>query len=245
MLNLLKVRSIRVNKHFIINNIFCQMIREKVILFFILSLFISCAPASHRVDEPNNISSDNIYNDGYSQIGIASWYGVEEHGRPTATGERFTMYGYTAAHRTLPMGTIIRITNLENGRDVIVKVNDRGPFVEGRIVDLSHAAAKSIDMIDNGTAKVKVEVISSPGRTNNYFEAMYTVQIGSFSEKQNALNLKKELDTYMNDIRIETIEVGNVNYYRVRVGRFQNKKDAEKINYRLSKYGYDGKVILE
>ena len=93
------------------------------------------------------------------QIGIASYYGKDFHGKPTASGETFDMYGLTAAHRDLKLGTLIRVTNLGNNRSVIARVNDRGPFVEGRILDLSLGAARELDMIARGTAKVKIEIL--------------------------------------------------------------------------------------
>lgn len=94
------------------------------------------------------------------QVGVASYYGREFHGQKTASGERFDMYDLTAAHRTLPFGTRLRVTNLTNGRQVIVRVNDRGPFVKGRIIDLSYAAARELGMIGTGTAWVKIKVLS-------------------------------------------------------------------------------------
>ena len=93
------------------------------------------------------------------QVGISSFYGKEFHGRKTANGEVFDMYAMTAAHRTLPFGTWIRVTNLRNGKRVVVKVNDRGPYVEGRILDLSYEAASRLDMVKYGTEKVKIEVL--------------------------------------------------------------------------------------
>jgi len=94
--------------------------------------------------------------------GVASWYGPNFHGHRTASGEIYNMYDYTAAHKTLPLGTYVRVINLENGKSVIVRINDRGPFKKGRIIDLSYAAAKKIDMIEKGIAKVRLEVISKP-----------------------------------------------------------------------------------
>lgn len=99
---------------------------------------------------------------GYSERGIASWYGDDFHGKATANGECYNMYAFTAAHRTLPLPTIARITNLENNRSVVVKINDRGPFARGRILDLSYAAAQSLGVVRNGTAPVLVEAIGGP-----------------------------------------------------------------------------------
>ncbi len=112
----------------------------------------------------------------YSEKGIASWYGEDFHSKPSANGECYNMYAFTAAHKTLPLPTIARVTNLENGKSVVVKINDRGPFVRGRIIDLSYAAAQSLDMVRYGTAPVQVEAIGGPhhvagGYRGGYYKA--------------------------------------------------------------------------
>lgn len=221
------------------------MNKRTLIILFILPLLFSCAIFSKkRVDRRQEIKS--YPKEGTTRIGIASWYGIEEHGLPTATGERFSKDAFTAAHKSLPMGTIVRVTNLENGRDVIVNINDRGPFVEGRMIDLSYAAAKSIGMIRKGTANVKVEIISAPGRSSDFFEAKYIVQVGSFIDKNKALNLKNDLSLRLNnEVRVEKIDIEGEKYYRVRIGRFSRREEAEKISHNLKKYGFRGKVILE
>ena len=106
------------------------------------------------------LSSDSLENS--PQYGKASWYGSKFHGRKTASGERFNKHSYTGAHKKLPFGTIIRVTNLRNGKEVYIKLNDRGPFINGRILDVSRAAAKAIGLINRGVIQVKVEVISLP-----------------------------------------------------------------------------------
>ena len=98
----------------------------------------------------------------YTEKGRASWYGEPYHGRATASGERYDMHAMTAAHRTLPFGTVVRVTNLENGRSVRLRITDRGPFKKGRIIDLSYAAAKKLNMIGPGVVKVRVEVVRRP-----------------------------------------------------------------------------------
>lgn len=184
--------------------------------------------------------------EGSTQIGLASWYGLEEHNNYAASGERFSKHDYTAAHKTLPMGTVVRVTNLENGRDVIVKINDRGPFVGDRIIDLSHAPATSIDMIQKGVVKVKVEVVSTPSsKTSNYFTPEYTVQVASYSNRASANNSKRILDRKYNDVRVESVNVKGNTYYRVRVGRYPSKNDAKKAASKLRKQGYTTRVILE
>jgi rare lipoprotein A len=109
---------------------------------------------SARPLDPDRISTAKAY-----QVGVASYYGEQFHGKRTANGETFNMYKLTAAHRVLPLGTIVRVTNLDNGRWAIVKVNDRGPFVEGRVLDLSFAAALELEMVKDGTANVMIELV--------------------------------------------------------------------------------------
>jgi len=116
------------------------------------------------------------------ETGYASWYGGKFQGRKTANGEIFDTNQLTAAHRTLPFGTLVKVTNMGNGLSVTVRINDRGPFVEGRIIDLSRAAADAIGMMGSGVAYVSVEVVSSPAPA----AALFTVQAGAFSRKENA-----------------------------------------------------------
>jgi rare lipoprotein A len=96
---------------------------------------------------------------GKSEVGIASYYGRDFHGKPTANGETFDMYALTAAHKTLPFGSKVKVTRISNGASIVVRINDRGPFVSGRIIDLSYSAAKKLDMLDDGVAKVKIEIV--------------------------------------------------------------------------------------
>ena len=140
--------------------------------------------------------------------GNASFYGKDFHGKFTANGEVFNMYDLTAAHRTYSFGTIIRVTNLENDQSVIVRINDRGPFVEGRIIDLSRAAAEKIGMLKNGIAKVFIEVVSGSGST----DSLYSVQIGSYSEQENAARVK---DLFEKRDFTVVIEVSVKGFHRV------------------------------
>jgi len=216
-----------------------------LLILIALPFLFSCASASRKNSLKSYPREGIEIPKGYTQTGIASWYGVEEHGRQAASGERFSMYAYTAAHRSLPIGTVVRVTNLENGRDVIVRINDRGPFIKGRIIDLSYAAAKAVNMMENGTARVKVEVISAPGRKNNYFQARYTVQVGAFRDRENALSLKEELNRKISDVLVDAIDLDGDIYYRVRIGRFSRMNDAEKLVAKLRDLGYSGRVKQE
>jgi rare lipoprotein A len=127
------------------------IMRIKLVLFIWLIPFLFFSVISVKSHASN----------AHSQVGLASWYGSKLHGGKTASGERFDMNGYTAAHRSLPIGAMVRVINLKNGKDVVVRINDRGPFNSRRIIDLSRAAAKAIGLITSGVAKVKLEVISA------------------------------------------------------------------------------------
>jgi rare lipoprotein A len=129
---------------------------------FLALLYFSVSFFGVSVYVGNAVKGDWTYKN-QSKVGLASWYGKHFHGRKTASGKNFNMYNNTAAHRNLPLGTKVRVVNLKNGKDIIVDVIDRGPYIKGRIIDLSYAAAESIGMIKVGIEKVKVEVISLPG----------------------------------------------------------------------------------
>lgn len=123
---------------------------------------------ANNIDFPDEIhAGDSLLvpfrsSKGYYQRGIASWYGKLFHGKETASGSYYDMYAYTAAHRSLPLGSKVRVVNLQNGKDIVVKINDRGPYIKNRIIDLSYSAAKSLGIIDRGTQDVKIEVVSIP-----------------------------------------------------------------------------------
>jgi len=161
--------------------------------------------------------------------GIASWYGHPYHGRRTANGEIYNMYGMTAAHRTLPFGTDVRVQNLENGSDVLVRINDRGPFVEGRIIDLSYTAAQAIHM--PGLARVRLEILDfgagpvEPG--------IFTVQVGAFLVRANAERLKAAIAPRFAHVNIVGFDRGDGYFYRVRVGREKSEKDASTLAHNL------------
>ena len=123
------------------------------------------------------------------ETGLASWYGHPYHGRASASGEVYDMEQMTAAHRTLPFGTTVRVHDLDNDKSVDVRINDRGPFVDGRIIDLSHAAARAVGMIGPGIARVRLEILSAPAADQAY----YGVQVGAFRNKENAEGLRRAM----------------------------------------------------
>jgi rare lipoprotein A len=148
--------------------------------------------------------------DGYSEVGIASWYGAKFHGHSTSSGETFDMNKISAAHKTLPLPTWVRVTNLDNGRSIHVRVNDRGPFHAGRVIDLSYAAAVKLGYQDKGIARVKVEALSGAElNTESYY-----VQMGAFGDKSTAIALKKRLQDQLKD----KVRVYRGDLYRVRIG---------------------------
>jgi rare lipoprotein A len=173
---------------------------------------------------------------------MASWYGAEFHGKTTSNKEIYDMYDMTAAHNTLPFGTYVMVTNLDNGKSTIVRINDRGPFIEDRIIDLSYAAAKVLDMIDSGTAPVRIEVLE-------YFasekpDQKFSVQVGAFIFKDNAKALKSELQEKYKNVYISLFETSNQTYYRVRV-KASDWNSAQKIAQRLLDDGYTVIVLEE
>lgn len=155
---------------------------------------------------------------GEAETGLASWYGHPYHGRRAASGEIYNMNAMTAAHRTLPFQTWVRVVNLENNLVTTVRINDRGPFIEGRIIDLSRAAAEAIDMVGPGTALVRLEVVqTAPGEPSP--RARYAVQVGAFLVEENALRLQADLSRRFGDVFLQRHEAPDGIYYRVRAGR--------------------------
>ncbi|WP_029896563.1 septal ring lytic transglycosylase RlpA family protein [Desulfohalovibrio reitneri] len=170
--------------------------------------------------------------DGYVQEGVASWYGRKFHGNPTANGETYDMYAFTAAHRVLPMGTRLRVLNKDNGREVLVRVNDRGPFVDTRkrIIDLSYAAARKLGMDKTGLARVRLSTVGSvAGATRNDLRGEFYVQVGAFTVKENALRLASALrgDGYRGT-RVQRAEVEGRTFWRVQAGVFNSLSAALK-----------------
>lgn len=156
---------------------------------------------------------------GFTETGVASWYGRDFHGRPTACGERYDMYGISAAHKLLPMHTRLRVTNLDNGRQLTVRVNDRGPFVNSRILDLSYGAARELGMVEAGTARVRIESLggSVPDVSGSFY-----VQVGAFTVRSNALRLADNLqDRGYDRSRIREVTLGGQRFWRVQAGIFK------------------------
>ncbi len=160
--------------------------------------------------------------------GIASWYGIPYNGRRTASGEIYDMYMMTAAHRTLPFGTQVLVHDLDNGRDVTVRINDRGPFVEGRIIDLSKAAAQVMGM--PGLARVRLEIL---GLGESSEPAVFAVQVGAFRDPANAARLKALIESTYGPVVIQSYDGGAGVFYRVRVGHESSEAAAQELAGRI------------
>jgi len=175
------------------------------------------------------------------QTGMASWYGPDFHGKTTSSKEVYDMHDLTAAHRSLPFGTYVMVTNLDNRKSIIVRINDRGPFVEGRIIDLSYAAAKTLDMVGPGVIPVRIEVLEeySPKISSQKF----SVQVGAFVQKKNAIVLRDELQKKFKNVYITQFKTANQTYYRVRI-KAKNMDSAKDIARQLVEEGHPA-IILE
>ena len=201
-------------------------------IILLLSLAACSVPPS-QVRPP--LSSD----EPVTQTGIASWYGPGFHGKATASGAVYNQNDLTAAHQTLPLGTRIMVTNLENGRATELLINDRGPFVKGRIIDLSYAAAESLGMIAPGTIPVRLEVIDSPQKIHFIPTSLdYTLQVGSFAQLENAQNLRDRLAKSYSDVSIIPLQAKDVTYYRVQLGNFSNRAAAEERARQVAQAGF-------
>jgi peptidoglycan lytic transglycosylase len=177
------------------------------------------------------------------QTGIASWYGPGFHGEATSSGEVYDQRQLTAAHRTLPLGTRVEVTNLDNGRTIEVRVNDRGPFVGDRIIDLSYAAAQALEMIGPGTAPVQIQIL---GEAAGSFPAVsYAVQAGSFADQENARRLQRALAREVQGVYVTELEKDGRSYYRVRIGPYRRREDAVQVARRITPLGISGLIMEE
>jgi rare lipoprotein A len=166
---------------------------------------------------------------GYTEEGNASWYGVPFHGRRASNGEIYDMYKLTAAHRTLPFETMVRVTNLGNGKSTVVRITDRGPFVDNRIIDLSFAAAQEVGSVGPGVVPVRVEVLGGVDPTAGFF----TVQVGAFRDRANAERLRDRLNALYSPIFIQQYDSPDGIFYRVRVGKISGEDAARQFGEEL------------
>ena len=197
--------------------------------------------------------------DDFTQQGIASWYGPKFHGKQTSSGEIYDMYAMTAAHKTLPLPCYLEVKNLENGRKIVVRVNDRGPFHDNRIVDLSYTAALKLDMLDQGTALVKIRTLDP--RTHRRGGAPvegralaaadraapeFYIQVGVFADYDNAENLKNRLAALAAPIRVDEASLHETSAYRVKIGPLNNIETADELVNQLAPLGiHEHRILLE
>jgi len=195
---------------------------------------------------------------GFVQEGMASWYGNEFHGRKTACGEIYNMHEKTAAHNTLPFGTYVKVENLSAQREVIVRINDRGPFVKGRIIDLSFAAAKEIGLINPGVTRVRLVAMAKKVGTvkvgdktkplveaRNFGRGKFTVQVGAFQNKDNAMRLAERLKVIFDHVAITTyVLVDGTVLYRVRVSLSEDLNETDQVVKRLEYMGFSEAFIV-
>ncbi|HUJ32791.1 MAG TPA: septal ring lytic transglycosylase RlpA family protein [Candidatus Acidoferrum sp.] len=189
----------------------------------------SAAPPSPPSGPPPAVERQPAVPGEYVEQGVASWYGVPFDGHRTSNGEIYDMRQFTAAHRTLPFNSVVRVTNLTNGKQTEVRINDRGPFVANRVIDLSLSAARAIDMVGTGTAEVRLEVIAGPNPTAGFFG----VQVGAFLLQENAERLKTQLEVNYPPVSIATYDSPSGLFYRVRVGRFETEDAARQLAAQL------------
>jgi rare lipoprotein A len=197
---------------------------------------------------------------GFVQRGIASWYGTKFHGRNTSNGEVYDMYAMTAAHKRLPLPSFVEVTNLENGRRVVVRVNDRGPFHENRIIDLSYAAAARIGMLGKGTALVEVRAIDpaapvrvaasppptppAPRPSVDQAPRLY-LQAGAFQDRANAERLRQRLeDGLARPVRVQAAQVTERSVYRVQVGPLASVDIADQVTARMHQLGIAEPLVV-
>jgi len=182
--------------------------------------------------------------EGFKETGIASWYGTKFHGRRTSSGEPYNMYAMTAAHKTLPLPTFVRVTNLDNAKKVIVKVNDRGPFHQNRIIDLSYAAASKLGYASKGTAHVEIEALI-PGKKVKSKREGFLVQIGAYSDQKKSIQYASEIQKQLSkSVEISALQTKNQLFYRLRVGPFNTHEEAQKWLSMILAKGYKGARIV-
>jgi rare lipoprotein A len=189
--------------------------------------------------------------EGFVQTGVASWYGKDFHGKRTSNGEKYDMNAMTSAHKTLPLGVFVKVRNIDNGHETVVRVNDRGPFVKGRILDLSYAAARKLGVDVAGTAKVRIEALGYRSSVADKYNApetydtgSYSVQIGSFKDRKNAEKLTAEMNNMFGYSEVHMTTVNGEVFYRVYAGKYSSLSAAEKAEKEFDGHGYPGSFAV-
>ena len=248
----------------------CLSVGRMVLALSVLGLLAGCAGYRTRVldtpdsrhlkgwQRPYEVNGRRyeplLSSEGFEQEGIASWYGEDFHGRSTSNGETYDMYALTAAHKTLPLGVYVRAVNRRNGKAVVVRINDRGPFVGNRIIDFSYAAARQLGMTDTGTAPVRIEALGYQDDTTggavayrpptSYDAGSYAVQVAAFTLNDNARRLAAEMRQRYGAASIQEGVVNGTQFYRVRVGQYSSLKQAEAKRDSFASHGYPGSFVV-
>lgn len=205
-------------------------------------LLSACGPTFSVQDgAPRGKQGDSSFGkEGFDQIGVASWYGPGFHEQQTANGETYDMYAMTAAHKKLPFDSRVRVTNLDNGEQVVVRINDRGPFRKQRILDLSFAAAQELDIVDPGTARVRIETIGTSR------EKSYSLQLGSFTREENARQVRRKArELGLIPSRISEAKLQGQRYYRVLAGRFGSRSEAKTARDKISSHFPESFILAD
>lgn len=211
---------------------------RSVLLMVFVSTFAACST-------PRPVSPPALpVSSGASVVGVASWYGPGFDGHRTSSGATYNREGLTAASTRFPLGTQLRVTNLDNGRAVNVVVNDHGPYVKGRGIDLSHKAAVKLAMIGRGTAPVRMDVLATPAG-GPALGQRYFVQVGSFANAANARQLGNRLAAGYPEVRVMETGIDGDRRYRVRLGAYMNRHQAELRATSLARMGYHAKIVTE
>jgi rare lipoprotein A len=233
-----------------------------IILLLLSSGLPACSTAapkkdySHPTQKPYVINNRVYYpipsSYGFTQTGIASWYGDDFHGRKTSNAETYNMYDMTAAHKTLPMNTVLLVKNLENNKEIVVRVNDRGPFVRGRVIDLSYTAAKKVGIIGRGTARVHLTALGDAHQGSAELRKLaktfqvgeFYIQIGSFADRNNALRLQQRFTQAGHTTLIQQYYGPDKIYYRVHVYVGKTLNGAERERKILESRGYRDAFVI-
>ena len=192
------------------------------LVFLLLPVLVATLAACGGAPKPSYFPG---YPVGFVERGVASWYGPGFHGNKTANGERYDMHQLTAAHRTLPLGSIAVVRSMSTGQQVTVRINDRGPFARGRVLDLSLAGAQALGMTGAGTDQIELRVVGYQGRTTDM--GVLRVQVGSFSDQQNARNLLERAKSLYSGGRVQIVDLPEGKRYRVQIGQFSREAQAE------------------
>ena len=212
-----------------------------LLLTLFLSFFLTACAGPKTGSKPPNYYQKTTpgqkLEPGFYQQGIASWYGHPFHGRPTASGKIYDMHALTAAHKELPLGSKVLVTNLENQRQIEVVINDRGPFIKNRIIDLSLTGARRLAMEDNGTAMVRLDITELPEIISDSLKNPFAIQFGAFRDRAQAVSMQKKVAQTNSKVFIEKVSRDDGPLYRVRLGWFPSKAAARREAQRLGHRG--------